>query len=349
MTLPAPSISAAPTLPDLALEAEAFYALQRPWPLVARPLAALAERLGRREAELVALVAKWRAAGLVRRVGAVFDARRLGYRSCLFALRAQGEALAEAAGRICAQSGVTHAYLRGWPEGVQLGGVSARDYAAFPNLWYTLSAPAERFAQAAETLADLAPTAFPALVRYKIDVVFDPGTRERDERTEYRAQPLQPAQPLTEVRRPSPEAVAIVRRYQDDTTELAAPFREADLPQLRAWQADGTLRRFALLPRHRAGGFTANGMCCWPVQGETETLGRRLAADADVTHCYARPAAADFPFMLYAMVHKTSWEAGFESYLRLSRHLGLAPEVGRVFFSTHEYKKSSIRFFTEEV
>lgn len=328
-------------------EARWLYALQRPWPLVSRPLTVLGEALGASEAQLADFIGQLRAAGMVRRVGAVFDARRLGYRSCLYAVRAEGPALAAAAARVCALPGVTHAYERAWPVDFSANGLSAQDYAPYPNLWWTLSAPAERFEAEAARLADLAPIPFPALTRYKIDVVFDAGTRDRDERTEYRAPVAAPEPKVVPAPPLSPEAVTIVRRYQDDTAKVVEPWRLADLPQLRTWQADGTLRRFALLLRHRAGGFMANGMCCWQVApAACDEAGRRLAAEAEVTHCYARPASAAFPFTLYAMIHKRSWAAGYAAFCRLGRLIG-AP-AGKVFFSTHEFKKSSIRFFTEE-
>ena len=146
---------------------------------------------------------------------------------------------------------------------------------------------------------------------------------------------------------PAPPAGAAVRRYQDDTPDPAAPFRPEDLPQLRAWQADGTLRRFALLLFHRASGFAANGMCCWHVpEAAADGFGRRLAAEPDVTHCYARPFTPAFPFNLYAMIHKSSWQEGFDTFRRLTDAAGLPP--GKVLFSTREYKKSSVRFFLEE-
>lgn len=320
-----------------------LFALQRPWPLTERPLAALAGGLGTSEEALSGFLETLRARGVVRRVGGVFDARRLGYRSCLFGVWAgEGAALEAAAADVCAVSGVTHAYARGWPEGVTLGGVSAADYAGYPNLWYTLSARADRFEAEAARLAHLGAIPFPALSRYKIDVVFDARTRGRDERTEYAG----PAR-VCAVAAPDAEGQALVRRYQDDADDLRAPFRPADLPRLRAWQADGTLRRFALLLRHRASGFIANGMCCWsvPPGPEADRFGRLLAADPDVTHCYARPRTAQFPFNLYAMIHKTSWEEGFDAFRRLTRTAGL-PE-GKVFFSTREFKKSSVRFFLE--
>ncbi len=324
-------------------EADWLYALQRPWPLVEHPLEALAERLGARPEDLAAFIGKLRGEGLVRRVGGVFDARRLGYRSCLFALPPFADPAAEeaAVARVVALPGVTHCYRRGWPEGVELDGVTASDYADFPSIWFTLSARADRFEAEVGALGDLAPIAFPATTRYKIDVVFDPRTRGRDERTEY-------ATPAAAVPAPLPPEPlrAVVRRYQDDCPDAGAPFRPEDLPRLRAWQADGTLRRFALLLRHRAGGFTANGMCCWAVPPEAcDAVGRRLAADADVTHCYARPERPGFPFTLYAMIHKTSWQEGFRAFQRLGVLVG---RPGKVFFSTREFKKTSLRCFLEE-
>lgn len=325
-------------------QADWLFALQRPWPLVERPLATLSEGLGTTEEALADFLSMLRKEGVVRRIGGVFDARRLGYRSCLFGVRIENkEALEAAAMAVCTVPGVTHAYVRGWPEGVTLGGVSSQDYKDYPNLWYTLSARADNFEREAARLAHLGAQSFPALARYKIDVVFDARTQGRDERTEYAGLSNVCAATV-----PDAAGQALVRRYQDDTATPCTPFRTEDLPRLRAWQTNGTLRRFSLLLYHRASGFTANGMCCWRVpMAETDRFGRRLAAEPEVTHCYARPLTDAFPFNLYAMIHKTSWEEGVDTFRRLTRAAGL-PEDGKVFFSTREFKKSSIRFFVEE-
>ncbi len=322
---------------------EWLYALQRPWPLVERPLAALAATLKTTETALVAFLNDLRAEGLVRRVGAVFDGRRLGYRSCLYAVHVADESALEAAAQqVCALPGVTHAYTRGWPADLTLDGISAEDYADYPQLWYTLSERGDRFDEVAASLDALQPIAFPATKRYKIDVVFDSRTRGRDEKTEYRT----PTDPVP-AQLPSFAEQALVRRYQGDMLDPAAPFRPEDLPTLQAWQASGTLRRFALLLRHRATGFTANGMCCWAVpEGELDTFGRRLAQDPDVTHCYARPHAANFPFNLYAMIHKRSWREGLDTFYRLTEQAKLHPN-GEIFFSTREFKKTSLQCFLD--
>lgn len=323
-------------------EREWLYVLQRPWPLVTRPLAVLAECLNTQEEVLHSFIDRLRAEGLVRRVGGVFDARRLGYRSCLYAIRATDPSqLAVAAEAVSSHPGVTHSYIRGWPKDFTHPSVVPSDYVGYPNLWYTLSAHSAHFAEAAASLERFQPIPFPALTRYKIDVVFDLRTRDRDERTEYQS-PQIVAEPATI----SEAQQAIVRRYQDDTQNLLEPFEEADLPQLRAWQEDGTLRRFGLLLYHRVTGFAANGMCCWQVPvSEVDTFGRRLAAAPEVTHCYARPAHDAFPFTLYAMIHKTSWQEAMETFDELTHFAGLIDRPRKIFFSTHEYKKSSLRFF----
>lgn len=319
-----------------------LYTLQRPWPLVQRPLEAIAHTLETTEDALFNFIQTLRTAGYVRRIGGVFDARRLGYRSCLFGIHAPSNAdLEHIANVVTALPGVTHAYTRGWPPTLALDGITEKDYLLYPNFWYTLSAPATHFDETASQLSAFNPIPFPALKRYKIDVVFDLQTRSRDERTEYTSPNTTTTPTLI-----TPEQQIIVRRYQDDTPNWRAPFQSEDLPQLQAWQTDGTLRRFALLLYHRVTGFIANGMCCWQVPlKEIDYHGRLLAAQPEVTHCYARPENEKFPFTLYAMIHNTSWEAAYDIFNQLTQRAELTPFARKVFFSTHEYKKSSLRFF----
>lgn len=328
-----------------------LYRLQRPFPLVEAPFAAIAEELGITEAEVFTAIADWKQAGKIRRVGGVFDSRRLGYTSCLFAIDVSDDQLEACATEVCALPGVTHAYIRSWPEDFTADGITAADYANYPRFWYTLSEETTHFAETAAKLAHWYPVAFPALRRFKIDVVFDTRTQKRDEQTEHTRHVAEAPiviSPLSEPER------ALVRALQGDLPVVhdffAEPVRAAgwDLSKalnvLRTWQANGILRRMSTLLYHRQNGFTANGMCCWKLpEAEIEAAGHRLANDPAVTHCYERPLSEAFPFNLYAMVHQTSWEKAYETYRRLTQEAAL-PE-GRVFFSTREYKKTSLTFF----
>ena len=319
--------------------------LQRGIPLCARPFEALARELDCAESELLDFVGRCRKAGLVRRFGAVFDTRRLGYRSVLCAAAVPQDALDEVAAKVVPFRGVTHCYLREPSK--------ATEGPAIPNLWFTLSYPSDVFnAMADEIRARLAPFSvsfLPATRRYKVDVVFGAGTRAREERTEDDAAPL------------GARDRAAIAALQGDTEVRAdyfaalaeqAGMREWDLlSTLELWQRRGRLKRIGLLLAHRTAGYVANGMCCWRVEGDTTGAGRALAARDEVTHCYERPLAEGFPYNLFAMVHAMSPEEARAQHADL--HRVLAAELGRdpatvMLLSTKEYKKTSMTFFMQK-
>ena len=336
-------------------ESAALVALQRGIPLTERPFAELGEGCGLSEEAILALVRRLFDAGEARRFGAVFDARRLGYRSALCAMLLPRPELAGVAAKVAALRGVTHAYERGWPAELPPdlpGGPAGR---VWPNLWFTLAEPSETFERTLEALrAECQPHAIrdlPATRRFKIDVVFDMRTRDRDERVE----PRSPAVgDQTAVYETDEEAKALVRRLEGDLPvcgRFFAPLAEASgmteaalLERLRAWQALGVLRRVGLLLRHREIGYKANGMCCWDVpEAEVLEMGRRVASFPEVTHCYERPKMAQFPFRLYAMIHRPTWAGTQALFERISREAGL--EGGQLLLSLTEFKKTSMQFF----
>jgi DNA-binding Lrp family transcriptional regulator len=337
-------------------EAAALVALQRGIPLAERPFAELGAGCGLSEETVLALVRRLLSSRDARRFGAVFDARRLGYRSALCSMLLPREALPAIAKKVAAVRGVTHAYERGWPGELPTASPGGPAGRVWPNLWFTLAAPSATFAESLDALrADCAPHAIdelPALLRFKIDVVFDVRTRDRDERVEPRS-PVVP-QETSLVYALDDSQQALVRRLQGHlpvcerffaAVAEAAGRTEGDLlAQLREWQACGVMRRVGLLLRHREIGFKANGMCCWDVpQAEALEFGRRVALFPEVTHCYERPRTERFPFRLYAMIHTPTWEETQALFTRISREAGLPS--GQLLLSLTEYKKTSMQFF----
>jgi len=327
-------------------EASLLVALQRGIPLCERPFEQLAREQGMSEAEVIEFIRQRLADGDARRFGAVFDARRLGYRSALCAMRIPAEALTRIVSVVAAEPGVTHCYERK---------PTLQPDRPCPNLWFTLAAPAHLFSQTLDALrtacAPYAIDELPAVQRFKIDVVFDLRTRNRDERVEPRNKSDLNARLVESV---DDQQEAIVRLLQGNipltSRVFEAPAKELGLSetelieQLKAWQDRGVLRRIALLLRHREIGFTANGMCCWEVPAESiQEAGRRVAAFSEVTHCYERPPTAYFPFRLYAMIHTPSSEETRALYERITREAGLAQ--GELLLSSTEFKKTSMRFF----
>ena len=82
----------------------------------------------------------------------------------------------------------------------------------------------------------------------------------------------------------------------------------------------------------------------WSVTN-TRKFGRRLAERPEISHCYRRPALEDFPYNLFAMIHGRSADEVREVATQAAERLALSDYD--VLFSTAEYKKESMRYFTE--
>ena len=316
--------------------------LQRGIDPVPRPF----QHLDLPEEEVLALLRRATEEGLLRRFGGVFDARRLGYKSTLGALNVLPEQMDAKAAILVAHPGVTHCYERRPLYG---GG-------NWPTLWFTLAMLHDEFEEgfaALRTQLEPCPVLdLPALHRFKIDVIFDLQTRNRDETFPGvdRVAGLPGQEPF---RRFSPEEKALVNALDQQMPLDARPFAalaagigrsEASvLATLQAWKGQGVLRRIGAILYHREAGFKANAMCVWPVAGDVVATGRRVAARPEVSHCYQRPRLETFPFDLYAMIHAGSWDAAQDLFEGISLSCGLPG--GELFASGREFKKSSMRYF----
>ncbi len=330
-------------------ECDVLTTLQRGVEPAARPFQGMALP----EAAVVDLLRRALSEGLVRRFGGIFDARRLGYRSVLCALDVVPDGLDTAARVVCAIGGVTHCYERR-PVG-EAGGV------AYPGLWFTLALLQDDFDRGLAQLrlalaARLGPVRLielPAVRRFKIDVVFDVRTRDRDETFPGADAASVAAETTVDAVAFNGAERALVRCLDQQIPVVERPFlavgeqvgmREAEvLATLARWKAAGVLRRMAAVLHHREAGFKANAMCVWPVQGDVVAAGRRLAACREVTHCYQRPRFDGFPFDLYAMIHTPTWPQTQTLFETIAADCGLVG--GRMFASVREFKKSSMRYF----
>ena len=324
-------------------DAGLLLALQRGLPLDRRPVARVGEKLGLAEDQVLERAAVFVRDGLVRRFGAVFDARSLGYDSTLCAVEAPEPDLERLAALLQPLPGVTHCYQR---EGM-------------PSLWFTLTAPAQELAGAVAALArQMAPCALlnlPTRRTFKIGVVLD--VRAAAGRTPAPAVPTHRAAARGATAREFPERErAVVRLFQKNLPLTAEPFVAAAealhwapdelLALLGTWQQQGVLRRIGLVPYHRELGFAVNGMCIWKADPEKiEAAGRVLAAAPEVTHCYERAMDPRFPYNLFAMLHAQSLPEAQAAQARLAAAAGLF--AGRMLLSVREFKKTSPQFFEE--
>jgi DNA-binding Lrp family transcriptional regulator len=99
--------------------------IQEDLPITAKPFAAVALRLGIGEADALDRIGRLKAKGIIRRIGAVFDLRKIGFVSTLCAARVPEEKMAAFVKTVNDCPGVTHNYRR------------VHEY----NVWFTLIAP----------------------------------------------------------------------------------------------------------------------------------------------------------------------------------------------------------------
>ena len=100
---------------------------QAEFPLVTRPYAAIAERVGCDEAEVMRRFQVLKDKNIIRQSSAIFDTRALGYKSTLVAMKFDPAKIDAGAEVINAHPGVSHNYKR---EHVY-------------NLWFTMAVPRE--------------------------------------------------------------------------------------------------------------------------------------------------------------------------------------------------------------
>ena len=144
----------------------------------------------------------------------------------------------------------------------------------------------------------------------------------------------------------------LLRVAQDGLELTERPYRvwgevlgiseEEVIVRLQALEDEGIVRRFAATIGHRALGILANALIAWRVPPErVDEAGSIYAAAEEVTHCYERATAEDWPYNIYTMVHSRSREECLQIADRLSERSGISEYI--VLFSEKEYKKISAR------
>ena len=333
--------------------------IQRNFPIEPRPFEALARELGTDEATIMNQVRQLQSGGVVRQIGPVFDLHRLGYTSTLCAAKISADAIDNVASHINADPEVTHNYLRD---------------AEF-NIWFTLVAPSqERIDEILEEIRKLAGVedviSLPADRTFKINVHFATGDapvqdiNKQEQKTgtdtllgSFKRVSV-PAfrDPPATITTFSDRDIALIRALQApfpiveqpwlEIAERAGMTEDEVITSVREWLGSGVIRRFGARVKHHAIGYTANGMSVWDVPADrVEFAGRYIASLPEVSHCYTRPRAPQWPYNLYAMIHGTHEE----QVLALARQLAQRLNIQRweVLFSTRELKKSAPVYFSE--
>ena len=320
--------------------------LQSSFPLEAEPFAPVAAEAGLSVTEVQERARRLLDERIIREITPIFDTRALGYASMLVAAKVDAQNPHRAAGIINSHPGVSHNYLR------------THEF----NLWFTIATPPDselglqgtldvlQRLTGAESIRQL-----PTLRLFKINM-----NLEMEGGTDALAAAVD-ASPLRELEaQPYDDAdVAVIRAVQgpmevcdrpyDGPAQRAGISTPELLDHLRGMVERKILRRVAAILFHRRAGFSANGMGVWRVpQEEVLETGARMAMVRGVSHCYQRPTYADWPYSVFTMAHGRSKDECDAILDSIADEHGLHGADRAVLYSSTEFKKVRLRYFTEE-
>jgi DNA-binding Lrp family transcriptional regulator len=283
---------------------------------------------------------------IIREITPIFDTRALGYESMLVAAKVDGENPQRAAAAVNAHPGVSHNYLR------------THDF----NLWFTIAVPPDSGLGMEGTLDALmretgaeSMRQLPTLTLFKINM-----NLEMEKGTEVLAAPVEATPPRELEQQPYDAGdIATIRAMQGPMEPVERPYDAAAaelgigtdelLESLRTMVDRKLLRRVAAILYHRRAGFSANGMGVWKVpEGEILETGRRMASFRGISHCYQRPTYEDWPYSVFTMAHGRSKEECDAILDSIAVECGMGPEDRATLYSSTEYKKIRLHYFTDD-
>jgi siroheme decarboxylase len=318
--------------------------LQGSFPLAERPFAEVAQAAGLSEVDVLSRTQRLLDERIIREITPIFDTRVLGYSSMLVAAKVDPEHPWRAAKIINSHPGVSHNYLR--------------DHEF--NLWFTIATEPESKLGLAGTLEVLqrltgaqSVRQLPTLRLFKIrmDLEMEKGTDALAAAAEVIDHKEPEAIELSE------RDLAVIRAAQGPMEATAQPFARAAaelgipvtelLEHLESMRERRALRRVAAILFHRRAGFSANGMGVWKVpEDRILELGPRMSSYRGISHCYQRPTYPDWPYSVFTMAHGRSKEECDAILDSIAADTGI--EERRTLYSSTEFKKIRLRYFTDE-
>ncbi len=318
--------------------------MQGSFPLESRPFAHVARLAEIEEDEVLRRVGRLLDERIIRQVTPIFDTRVLGYQSMLVAAKVDPENPHRAARIVNSHPGVSHNYLRN------------HDF----NMWFTLATePGSRLGldgtlellqelTGAESVRQL-PTL--RLFKIRMDLEMEKGTKDLAA-AGVAEDPIEP-DPIDL----SDLDIAVIRALQGDMPVIPEPYgpaaaelgisQEALLEHLESMKERKALRRVAAILFHRRAGFSANGMGVWAVpEDRIMEIAPLMASFRGISHCYQRPTYEDWPYSLFTMAHGRSKEECDAILDSIAEESGI--EDRRTLYSSTEFKKIRLRYFTDE-
>ncbi|HEX2707343.1 MAG TPA: Lrp/AsnC family transcriptional regulator [Solirubrobacterales bacterium] len=320
--------------------------LQSNFPLDPEPFALVASEANLKLDDVLARTRRLLDGRIIREITPIFDTRALGYESMLVAAKVDADNPQRAAQAVNAHPGVSHNYLR------------THDF----NLWFTIATPPDSQLGLPGTLEALmretgaeSMRELPTLTLFKINM-----NLEMEKGTDALAAAVEASPPRELEAQPYGEDdIALIEALQGPMAAVERPYDEAAselgietdelLTRLRDLIDRKILRRVAAILYHRRAGFSANGMGVWKVPEEDiMEVGGQMASFRGISHCYQRPTYEDWPYSVFTMAHGRSKQECDAILDSIAAECGIGPDDRATLYSSTEYKKIRLHYFTDD-
>ena len=325
-----------------ALDKEILNEIQWTFPLVSQPYHEIAKKFDISVDVVKKRLTNLKQTGILRQLSAIFDTRRLGYKSSLVAMEIEPDKLDYVAHQINRHPGVSHNYERNHQF----------------NLWFTLAVPpgsdlkteVDKFSKL-EGIKKI--RLLPTIQLFKIGVKL-----EMVEEKKHDVKPTEEKKKINNVKFvPTEKDKEFIRELQKDLEIVDRPFLNAAqklgmseqeiFQKLKHYEDIGVMRRYAAILRHRDVGFIANGMIVWKVPDERITeVGETLGSFPQISHCYQRPVYKDWPYNVFSMIHCKSEDEAKNMAKEIQKEIHV--DEYKILFSAREFKKTRVEYFVEQ-
>ena len=321
--------------------------LQSSFPLDAEPFALLASEAEMELDDVLARTRRLLDERIIREITPIFDTRALGYESMLVAAKVDAENPQRAAAIVNSHPGVSHNYLR------------THDF----NLWFTIATPPDselglrrdaRGADAGDRRRVDARAADPDPVQDQ----HEPGDGEGHRSARRGRRRLAPARArgpaLRRARhRRDPRPAGADGRRRAALRRGGGRARDDDRRSCSSTCAGwSTASSCAASPRSSSTAAPASPPTAWGSgrcpRPEIMETGRRMASFRGISHCYQRPTYEDWPYSVFTMAHGRSKEECDAILDSIAEECGMGPDDRATLYSSTEYKKIRLHYFTDD-
>lgn len=320
---------------------EILYRVQKNFPLTKKPFEQIALELDTTEDIVLDILKKEKENNIIRQTSAIFDTKKLGYKSSLVAFEISEDDIDAAVEILNSHPGISHNYERN------------HSY----NIWFTLAIAPNSKSNLEETVDVLSKLTkakdyivLPTLKLFKISVKLDTTNKqdkkEKIVKKDFKAMQL------------NDHHYNVIKEAQNNIEIKSEPFKEIieklDISYeeffdtLKEFQEAGVMRRFACILNHRKAGFNANAMVVWDIEEgqKGEDIGKIAAGFSAVSHCYLRPKYPTWNYNLFTMIHGKTKEDTQEVIDNISKEIEYKSKMP--LYSSREFKKVRIKYFCDE-